>query len=270
MSDPTTAPTVRDITDALAEPYQVMDVLDEVVGCGNWGTDFGHRPGVVECRLSLRRAGGWESRIGEVKAEPDLQTAYGLAFRRAAVAWGIIPSAPDYRPVPGFVGYLVGDDGSVLSRWEQGRWQKMTGRWRRLKTPPDDHGYLQVGLSRPGYGPKEHFKVHQLVLLAFVGPLPPGLCTRHLNGDQTDNRLSNLAYGTYAENAADTVRHGRSNRGDRSPVARLTAELVLSARRRVAAGGLQKDVAAELNVSTATMSDIINRRTWAHLPEELS
>lgn len=51
-------------------------------------------------------------------------------------------------------------------------------------------------------------KVHQLVLEAFVGPRPEGMVTRHLNGDPSDNRLTNLAWGTHAENNADTVQHG--------------------------------------------------------------
>jgi hypothetical protein len=51
-------------------------------------------------------------------------------------------------------------------------------------------------------------KIHTLVLEAFVGPRPPGLVACHGNGDHFDNRLRNLRWGTYSDNAYDQVRHG--------------------------------------------------------------
>lgn len=55
-----------------------------------------------------------------------------------------------------------------------------------------------------------------MVLRAFVGEPPAGHECRHLDGDRQNNALDNLAWGTRAENVADTIRHGRhSNRADR-------------------------------------------------------
>lgn len=53
------------------------------------------------------------------------------------------------------------------------------------------------------------FTIHTLVAMAWHGPRPDGQECRHLNGDPTDNRPENLAWGTRAENMADMVRHGR-------------------------------------------------------------
>jgi len=52
--------------------------------------------------------------------------------------------------------------------------------------------------------------VHRLVLMAFRGQPENGSRThsRHLNGDCTDNRLENLAWGTPKDNADDMRRHG--------------------------------------------------------------
>jgi hypothetical protein len=170
-----------------------------------------------------------------------------------------------YKPVPGFPGYLVGSDGSVWSKWERGRWKRMAKTWGRLRTPPGSDGYPQVNLSNPATGEKRHFKVHLLVLSVFVGPKSKGQCARHLNGDRADNRLENLTYGSYAENSADTSRLGRTSRGERSPAAKLTPMDVMEIRRRVAAGALQKHLAAEFGVSTTTVCGIMARRTWRHL-----
>lgn len=81
-------------------------------------------------------------------------------------------------------------------------------RQRLLDPATSARGYLVVdgGKWRKGVA----VYVHRLVLEAFVGPKPEGAVTRHLNGDPTDNRLANLAYGTPAENGADMRRHGTS------------------------------------------------------------
>lgn len=50
--------------------------------------------------------------------------------------------------------------------------------------------------------------IHALVMLTFVGPCPEGLEIRHLDGDATNNALSNLVYGTHSQNEYDKVRHG--------------------------------------------------------------
>jgi hypothetical protein len=69
-------------------------------------------------------------------------------------------------------------------------------------------GYERVGLSATTGSRRKHLLVHALVLSAFVGPRPPGLEIRHLDGNPRHNDLSNLAYGTTSENARDRVRHG--------------------------------------------------------------
>jgi hypothetical protein len=52
-------------------------------------------------------------------------------------------------------------------------------------------------------------KVHQLVLEAFVGPKPEGGVCRHLDGNRTNNHITNLRWGTRSENSKDRWDHGR-------------------------------------------------------------
>ena len=109
------------------------------------------------------------------------------------------------------------------------------GRWRKAATEThmvSDQGQvwslhrqrLLVGvLSRRGYLvvsggrlKKASVYVHRLVLEAFVGPMPAGGVTRHLNGIKADNRLENLTYGTHSENAADTLRLGMNTHANKA------------------------------------------------------
>ncbi|MFE0413609.1 HNH endonuclease signature motif containing protein [Streptomyces tendae] len=111
---------------------------------------------------------------------------------------------PCANPVPGFPDYLATDDGRIYSKPRRrldGR--RIRGRW--LKGSPNSKGYLTVHLYRDGRYTKG---VHVLVAEAFHGPRPAGQVVRHLNGDPSDNRASNLTYGTQSENTRDAVRHG--------------------------------------------------------------
>ena len=81
---------------------------------------------------------------------------------------------------------------------------------RILKKYLAKRGYEQVSLGR-----ERKLYVHQIILLAFIGPRPEGMEARHLDGNRANNGLNNLKYGTRAENCADRLKHGRSNRGRR-------------------------------------------------------
>lgn len=117
-------------------------------------------------------------------------------------------STVQYRGIPGFNGYRVGDDGSVWFAWincSKGR--LLTDRWKPMKLGVHRKGYLYVNLTPPEGGKYRTFRVHRLVLEAFVGPCPGDMECRHLNGVRDDCRLVNLAWGTRAENVEDRRKH---------------------------------------------------------------
>lgn len=121
-----------------------------------------------------------------------------------------LPTAEEWRDVPGWEGlYQVSDQGRVrsLDRVVRGAYGST---WLRrgviLKLHAEWSGHMTVKLQADNRG-KKNMKVHQMVLSAFVGPLPEGKVTRHLNGKPSDNRLANLEYGTYQQNLRDRQEH---------------------------------------------------------------
>lgn len=112
------------------------------------------------------------------------------------------PSLPgeEWRPVPEYEdAYMVSSLGRV---WSRPRFKARGG----LLSPRLSGGYPAITLSRRSRYRTTH--VHRLVMAAFVGPLPEGMQTRHLDGNPENNRLDNLAYGTVSENMRDRLRHG--------------------------------------------------------------
>lgn len=115
----------------------------------------------------------------------------------------------DWKPCAGFAYYEVSSHGRVRSRAPRKHRGKLVHPSEpRLKKPSTGASgrYLYVSLA-DGSGKTVRKNIHSLVLESFVGPAPQSAVARHLNGNHVDNRLSNLTWGTQAENAADRVSH---------------------------------------------------------------
>jgi hypothetical protein len=171
----------------------------------------------------------------------------------------------EWRNVVGFDGYMVSDDGQVMSiaryiKSDRHRSGRQLIRQRILKSFGDGHGYQTVQLT----GQKKR-KVHQLVADAFLGPCPPGHEVRHLDGDRSHNVKGNLAHGTRAQNVADAIEHGTFTRGEKNGVAKLLNSQVSAIKKRLLNGASTGLLAKEFGVSPQAISSIRSGRNWAHI-----
>ncbi len=110
---------------------------------------------------------------------------------------------------------------------------------------------------------------HQLVADAFLSAPSAGRnVTRHLNGDPTDNRAENLAWGTQKENMNDCIRHGRTLKGLKNPNAKLTDRTVEAIRILVDEGYSANMLAGFFAVDGDTIRRAASGEHWGHVGKE--
>lgn len=132
-----------------------------------------------------------------------------------------------------------------------------------LSPRPNTGGYLCVRLGR-GYP----VMVHQLVAEAFLGPAPyRGAQVRHKDGDKTNNRKANLAWGTPKENQADRKSHGTHIYGSQVHCAVLTERDVVRVKKLLLRGLRHADIALMFGVTRGTVTAISSGRNWKHVKE---
>ncbi len=156
--------------------------------------------------------------------------------------------------------YTVTDDGRVFSLPRRQPSQKREIRSTRGGT---GGAYRQFFLSNG-----KRFKrvyAHHLVAEAFIGSWPSGLQIRHLDGNPSNNRVSNLAWGTGKENMEDSRRHGILAKGTSNWNAKLNEKDVLAIRSALARSVMARQLARKYGLCEATISQIKSRTRWGWL-----
>jgi hypothetical protein len=198
-----------------------------------------------------------------------------------------------WKPVPGLEGiYAASNLGRI--RVECARPKLGIRAGHILKQALKKSGRYSVALWKDGKS--HHFRVHQIIARAFLGPRPRDKVTCHKNDIKTDNRSDNLEYLTQEENRRSSTerklqpsgdqhyarmrpellargdRHwARSRpelvkRGSKHPNAQLTEHQVNSIRRIYATESIsQSKLAEQFHVSQVTVWRVLRSHTWKHI-----
>lgn len=113
---------------------------------------------------------------------------------------------PEWRDIPGWEGlYQVSTDGQVKSLPRKRRRSELIVSQQRHP----ESGKWSVML----WNGKQvtNMRVHNLVLMAFIGPRPPGMFGLHRDDNPDNNQLLNLRWGTRSENSYDMIANGNHN-----------------------------------------------------------
>lgn len=117
-----------------------------------------------------------------------------------------------------------------------------------------DNGYNRVNLSRDGK--KHRLAVHRLVAQAYI-PNPENKPTvNHIDGNKTNNNVSNLEWATYKEQTAHAVATGLKVIPEITEGRKVSDEDVHSICRYLVEGFRPIEVARLLNVPRHTIKNV--------------
>ena len=126
------------------------------------------------------------------------------------------------------------------------------------------------GRGTIGWGGKISPASRVMCILAHGEPEDAQLQAAHScgNGHLSCVNPNHLRWATHVENQMDRIEHGTTNRGERCGSSKLTQDQVIEIR-MMAGQRQQKIIAQEFGVSGSTVGDIIHRRTWWWLDDNL-
>lgn len=118
-------------------------------------------------------------------------------------------------------------------------------------------------------GSRQRTVPHRVAWELTNGPIPSGLFVCHKCDVPRCCNPAHLFLGTAKDNAQDMVSKGRGRtpnlRGEANATSLLTDDLVRQIRARRASGDTLAVIAADFGVHLATVSQVANRKTWAHV-----
>jgi len=129
--------------------------------------------------------------------------------------------------------------------------------WPRSK---DKKGY-----GRMWNGKRVAFAHHFLWEISHNIILPLGQNVLHSCDNPSCVNPDHLFLGTHADNMADKARKGRSNLGEKHPLAKLTEVEVREIRELARNGVSQTEIAVQFEVLPNAISRIVNRIRWKHV-----
>lgn len=144
-------------------------------------------------------------------------------------------------------------------------------RWHMPGVPPsegcwdwsgyrDEHGYGTMTFERKG------LRANVVSYTIHSGPVPSGMMVLHSCDYPPCVSPFHLSLGTCQDNATDRKERGRQVRGKFQHLAKLNDDQVVAIRLLGRNGVVQEKIAELYGVGQSTISSILRRETWKHIP----
>ena len=130
-------------------------------------------------------------------------------------------------------------------------------------------GYLCFNYHKDGK--KTTLNVHSCVAKVFLGDRSSeGLQVLHEDGNQLNNNVENLYWGTQKQNMMDMVRHGTVFRpqGEKCGTSKLKEADIYKIRELRSTGMTYQKIADIFGVHNTLIGYILRGKSWSHLPAE--
>lgn len=171
-----------------------------------------------------------------------------------------------WKDIKGYEGYYqVSNFGRVksLARYRIGSYGKPQKVYEKiLKQTIMNNGYLTVVLSNNKIYKQK--LVHRLVAETFILNLENKKEVNHINGDKTNNHVTNLEYVSHHDNQKHASINNLMAVGEKHGRHKLIENDVLEIRKLKGILSYSK-ISKKYNISIAMISLIINNKNWKHI-----
>ena len=185
-----------------------------------------------------------------------------------------------WKDIEGYEGcYQVSNEGNLrsLDRVVKGKNKiNKTLKGRSLKSTVTAYGYKAVVFRKNGK--KENFRTHRLVAQSFLNNVEKKPLINHIDGDKTNNVVSNLEWCTDSENMKHAFATGLKEpsnpnkngltQGSKHHNSKLVEKEVMFIRKNAKKSGgkfYNVELARGFNVSKVSIGLIVDGKTWKHV-----
>lgn len=166
----------------------------------------------------------------------------------------------ELRAIPGCLGYLACEDGTIWSRWKpagRGYGFCISSDMRKLNPQRRQCDGRARYTVRTTSGKYIRRYGSYFVLNAFVGPRPHGMEACHGDGNCLNDSANNLRWDTPTANKADMLIHGTRLSGERSGMAKLLDSDIPKILSLYAGGESTKSIAEKFGVTSNRIYQIV-------------
>lgn len=150
--------------------------------------------------------------------------------------------------------YEIRDDGTVWTTVCRTGKESLSGQWRQLALIESASGRLFIKYQR------KHLAIHRVIFRKFLGRLRMDYAVNHIDGNKRNNTPENLELITHSENMLHCWRVLKHV--PMKPRAKITKEIAEEIRNCAALGLTNRELRLRFRLSKASISGIVNRRTW--------